>query len=124
MASLVVVSGPNEGDYYPLGSRTIVVGRDEGCAVQITDEKASRKHFQVRRSDRGGYVALDMKSANGTRINGRTVTTEIELADGDEIEVGTTRLVFYTKDFPDRSSAFGHWKQTGQRGRPTIPQQK
>ena len=28
MASIIVVSGPNEGDYYPLGRRTMVIGRD------------------------------------------------------------------------------------------------
>ncbi|MFM9996805.1 MAG: FHA domain-containing protein [Phycisphaerales bacterium] len=122
MASLVVVSGPNEGSYYPLGTRTVVIGRDEGATIQVTDEKVSRKHVQVRKTDKGGYVALDMKSANGTRINGRGLTTEIELVDGDELEIGASRVVFYTREFPDRESAFGHWKKAGQRGRPTIPQ--
>lgn len=122
MASLVVVSGPTEGSYYRLGTRTVVIGRDEGATIQVTDEKVSRKHVQVRKADKGGYVALDMKSANGTRINGRTLTTEIELVDGDELEIGASRIVFYTREFPDRESAIGHWKKAGQRGRPTIPQ--
>ena len=120
MASLIVVSGPNEGNYYPLGKRTIVVGRDEGCPIQITDDRVSRKHLQIRVGAGDGHVALDMNSANGTRINGRQVTTEIELADNDEIEIGTSKLVYASADFPDRESAFNHWKQRGHRGRPTI----
>jgi pSer/pThr/pTyr-binding forkhead associated (FHA) protein len=117
--SLLVVAGPNQGDYYPLGARTIVIGRDVGCAVQVTDDRVSRKHLQIRRAD-PGYVALDMKSANGTRISGRAIAGETPLADGDEIEIGSSTIVFSDADFPDRESAFNHWKQRGQTRRPTI----
>ena len=119
MASLIVVSGPNEGDYYPLGKRTIVVGRDEGCPVQITDDRVSRRHLQIRAAD-NGYVAFDMNSANGSWINGRRLESEIELSDNDEIEVGSSKLIFTTADFKDRESAFNTWKQRGHRSRPTI----
>ena len=123
MASILVVSGPNEGDYYPLGHRTMVVGRDEGCPIQITDDRASRKHFQVRFDEpTGKYHGLDMKSANGTWINGRKVESDTVLEDNDEIVVGASKLVFTLKDFPDRESALHHWKERGQRGRPTIEQ--
>jgi pSer/pThr/pTyr-binding forkhead associated (FHA) protein len=123
MASIIVVSGPNEGDYYPLGTRTMVIGRDEGCPIQVTDDRASRKHFQIRydEADRK-YHGLDMKSANGTWINGRKVETDVALEDNDEIMVGGSKLVFTVKEFPDRESALSHWKQRGQRGRPTIEQ--
>jgi|SRR5690606_31738258 len=123
MPSIIVVSGPNEGDYYPLGTRTMVVGRDEGCPIQITDDRASRKHFQIRYdAATGQYFGLDMKSANGTWINGRRVDTDIALQDNDEIMVGTSKLVFTLKEFPDRESALNHWKQRGQRARPTVEQ--
>lgn len=123
MPSIIVVSGPNEGDYYPLGTRTMVVGRDEGCPIQITDDRASRKHFQIRYdAATAQYFGLDMKSANGTWINGRRVDTDIALQDNDEIMVGTSKLVFTLKEFPDRESALNHWKQRGQRARPTVEQ--
>ena len=122
MASLLVVSGPNEGDYYPIGKRTLVIGRDEACPVQLTDERTSRKHLQIRCESDGRYILLDMKSANGTWINGRQIEAEIELADNDEIGVGESKIVFTQQDFPDRESAFTHYKQRGQRGQPTIEQ--
>jgi pSer/pThr/pTyr-binding forkhead associated (FHA) protein len=123
MASIIVVSGPNEGDYYPLGARTMVVGRDEGCPIQITDDRASRKHFQIRFDPATkGWHGLDMKSANGTWINGRKVETDVALQDNDEIMVGESKLVFTLKEFPDRQSALSHWKQRGQRVKPTIEQ--
>lgn len=121
MASIIVVSGPNTGDYYPLGQRTLVIGRDEGCPVQITDDRASRKHFQIRFDPATSrHVGLDMKSANGTWINGRKIETDIVLEDNDEITVGSSKIVFTTKDFTDRESAMTHYKRRGERGRPTI----
>ena len=122
MASLLVVSGPNEGDYYPIGNRTLVIGRDEGCPVQLTDDRTSRKHLQIRCAGEGRFILLDMKSANGTWLNGRQIEAEIELEDNDEIAAGDSKLVFTRQDFPDRESALTHYKQRGQRGRPTIEQ--
>lgn len=121
MASLIVVSGPNEGAYYPLGSATLVIGRGETCPIQITDDLVSRKHLQIRREG-DGYVALDMKSSNGTLINGRQVAGDIGLQDEDQIQIGNSKLVFSSQDFADRKSAFNHYKERGQRGRPTIGQ--
>jgi len=125
MASITVVSGPNAGDYYPLGKRIWVFGRGENVPAQIVDDKVSRKHLQLRpNTDRGGYVALDMNSSNGTLINGRRLEsgTEIELVDEDEIELGTSKLIFSTTEFADRESAMNHFKKRGERGQPTIRQ--
>ena len=106
MASILVVTGPNQGDYYPLGRRTIVVGRDEGCPIQIVDERVSRKHVQIRfdqADDR--YHALDMKSG---------------LADGDVIAIGVSELMFMAVDFPDRETAFEHYRKRGERTKSTV----
>jgi pSer/pThr/pTyr-binding forkhead associated (FHA) protein len=41
-----------------------------------------------------GVVYLeDLRSRNGTFLNGRRVTEAIEVREGDEIDVGTTRIV-------------------------------
>ncbi|MBI1189902.1 MAG: FHA domain-containing protein [Tepidisphaera sp.] len=123
MASLLVVSGPSEGLYYPLGKRTTVIGRDESAALQIVDDRVSRKHVQVRfEESTSKYHALDMKSSNGMFINGRQVTSDIELVDNDEIQIGNSKLVFSTTDFPDKVSALNAYKQRGQKMRPTIEQ--
>lgn len=123
MASLVIVAGPNEGDYYPLGHRKVVIGRDESCPIQIVDELISRKHMQIRHDDsKSTFVATDMRSANGLFVNGRRIESEIELQDGDSIEIGKSRLAFYTQDFDDRESAWNHFKQRGQRSKNTVEQ--
>jgi pSer/pThr/pTyr-binding forkhead associated (FHA) protein len=123
MASVLVVSGPSEGLYYPLGKRTIVVGRDESATMQIVDDRVSRKHVQFRFDEAGGaYFVLDMKSSNGTFVNGRPLLSDLKLADGDEIQIGNSKLVFVTSDFADGKSALEAFKQRGQKARSTIAQ--
>lgn len=120
MASLFIISGEQKGDYYPLGVRTNVVGRDEALLIQVLDNLVSRKHLQIRFDrQRSRYCALDMKSRHGVSINNVKITDETALADGDEILIGQTTLLFTEKDFDDRESALSHFKRVGERRRPT-----
>ncbi len=75
MASLIVTSGVNKGDYYPLGQRTTVIGRDEAVPIQIVDQKISRKHMQIR-FEGEQYYAIDMKSKHGVFINNVQINNE------------------------------------------------
>ena len=121
MASIIIMSGPKKGDYYPLGQRTNVIGRDEALLIQILDEHVSRKHLQIHfDKDKGQYFALDMKSKHGVFINGGKIKNETVLADGDQIYIGQTDLLFTEKDFTDRESALSHFKKAGERFRPTM----
>lgn len=121
MGSIIVMSGSQEGDYYPLGRRTTVIGRDEGLPIQILDEHVSRKHLQIRFDKvTQQYKALDMKSRQGVFINGNRISVETPLADDDEVHIGRTTLLFTTKDFPDHESALTHFKKVGERKRSTV----
>ncbi|GAF69961.1 unnamed protein product, partial [marine sediment metagenome] len=83
MASIIVATGKQKGDYYPLGHRTNVIGRDEALPIQILDEHVSRKHMQIHfDEDKQQYSALDMKSRHGVSINGHKIEDETILADG------------------------------------------
>lgn len=121
MPSIIIVSGPNEGDYYPVAKRPLVIGRDEACTVQFVDELVSRKHLQIRFDEKtNAHLALDMKSANGVFINGRKVETETQLSDGDMIELGKSKIMFTMGDFKDRESAMNHYHKRGERGKSTL----
>lgn len=120
MASIFIISGDQKGDYYPLGVRTYVVGRDEALPIQVLDDLVSRKHLQIRYDKQEGqHHALDMKSTHGVFINDEKITEETALLDGDEILIGDTTLLFTEKDFDDRESALSHFKKVGERMRPT-----
>ncbi len=121
MASLIVTSGRQEGDYYPLGRRTNVVGRDEALLIQVLDNMVSRKHLQIRFDEKTGkYYAYDMKSRNGVYVNNQRISGETPLADGDVILVGLTSLLFLDKDFKDKDSALLHYRKVGERMRVTV----
>jgi pSer/pThr/pTyr-binding forkhead associated (FHA) protein len=121
MASIIVMTGTQKGNYYPLGHRTNVVGRDEGLLIQILDEHVSRKHMRIRfDKDKGRYYALDMKSKHGVFINGSKIDNETALADCDQIHIGQTDLLFTEKDFADGESALSYYKKVGERIRPTM----
>lgn len=121
MASIIVATGTKKGDYYPLGRRTNVIGRDEAVPIQILDEHASRKHMQLRfDKDKGRYSAIDMGSKHGVLINGIKIDKETVLNDGDYITIGRTTLLFTLKDFEDHESALSHFKKVGERMRPTV----
>jgi pSer/pThr/pTyr-binding forkhead associated (FHA) protein len=119
MASIIVTSGTNKGDYYPLGQRTTIIGRDEAITIQVIDRKISRKHMKIR-FDNGSYYAVDMDSKHGVFINGIQIDKEMVLSDNDYILIGQTILLFTTEDFDDRENAMYHFKKVGERQRPTI----
>jgi pSer/pThr/pTyr-binding forkhead associated (FHA) protein len=120
MASLIVISGKQTGEFLPLGSRTSVIGRAESLSLQILDDMVSRKHLQISYDkDKDTYYALDMRSKGGVFINGRKISSETVLVDGDQILIGQTTLLFADKDFQDRESTLSHFKKVGERMRPT-----
>jgi pSer/pThr/pTyr-binding forkhead associated (FHA) protein len=123
MASIVIISGAQKGDYYTLGHRTNVIGRAESLPIQILDEHISRRHLQIRfDAEKQRYYAFDMKSRHGVFINGRRISEETLLVDGDQILIGETSLLFTDEDFSDRESALSHYKKVGERVRPTAIQ--
>ena len=121
MASLLVVTGDNEGDFYLLGRRAVVVGRGDRCPIQIVDEAVSRRHLSVR-PDRasGSYRAEDLASANGTWVNDQRIAEPLALADGDLLRIGGTEIMFSAIDFADAETAFQHYRTRGETPKGTI----
>ncbi len=77
---------------FELKGRTSTVGRASDNDVTIDDINSSRRHCQIDRTS-GGYEIVDLKSRNGTLVNGILVLRK-ELRPGDCIEIGKTRMFF------------------------------
>jgi pSer/pThr/pTyr-binding forkhead associated (FHA) protein len=78
---------------FPLDADALAVGRDEDVAIRVDEPLVSRRHASIeRRGD--GWVVVDLGSTNFTRVNGQRVRRERELAHGDELSFGRTKLVF------------------------------
>jgi pSer/pThr/pTyr-binding forkhead associated (FHA) protein len=74
------------------GRPPLELGRDKGAEIVLHDPEVSRRHARFESHE--GFVYLeDLKSSNGTFLNGRRITEAIEIRQGDEIDVGTTRIL-------------------------------
>ncbi len=123
MASIIVTSGEQKGEYLPLGRRINVIGRAEALPMQILDDMVSRKHLRIRYDEKTGeHLAEDMNSKHGVFINNRKLTALTVLKEGDQIRIGQTTLMFTEEEFEDRESALEHYKKAGERQRPTMIQ--
>jgi hypothetical protein len=92
MASrLVLVT--SEGDTsFPLTRDAYTIGRHRNNDIVISDPKVSSFHARIDRSAEG-FVLVDLKSRNGSYINGKRMETGL-LETGDEVRMGTARLVY------------------------------
>ena len=93
-AFLVVRQDDGYGDVFPLkeGQR-FTMGRANTCGIVLKDELCSREHAEVYFAD-GRWRLRDLRSLNGTRLNGTPLDSDWELAAGDEIRLGRTHLLF------------------------------
>ncbi|HWE66158.1 MAG TPA: DUF3662 and FHA domain-containing protein [Acidimicrobiales bacterium] len=81
-----------DGRRVQVGTEALVIGRLPECGVVLNDSNVSRRHAELRRVGEG-VVLTDLGSTNGTRVNGTPIREQI-LASGDEVSVGSTRLIF------------------------------
>ena len=89
----VVDSGPKAGSRYGLESDLTTVGRHRSADILLDDVTVSRRHVEVDRTgDR--YMVRDVGSLNGTYLN-RDRIESAELNDGDELQIGRFKLVFF-----------------------------
>lgn len=119
MASIIITTGDKKGDFYPLGKRVTVIGRDEGLLVQVLDNKVSRKHMRIRYENDKYYIS-DMNSKHGVFINDEHIAEETVLNEHDYIKIGETGMLFTFKDFEDKESALNHYKKVGERRKETY----
>ena len=89
---LVVTRGPNSGSIFALDEPLVTAGRHPDSVIFLDDITVSRRHAEVRAVD-GRYVVADVGSLNGTYLNRQRVE-ESELNDGDELQIGTFKLLF------------------------------
>jgi transcriptional regulator with GAF, ATPase, and Fis domain len=91
-AVLVGTDGPSRGRLVLLGTKEVSVGRHENNSVAIDDVAASKHHCVIRPSGEQ-FLLVDLRSRNGTFVNGEQVDEHF-LKDNDEIRVGGSAFVF------------------------------
>ena len=102
MPSLFVIRGNDQGARFEIELEALTVGRDSTNGIQLHDTEVSRRHAELRRNGRE-LTITDLGSSNGTFVNGHRVESHA-LASGDQLQVGST-LLLYTAPDEDSSRA-------------------
>jgi len=91
---LVMKVGPQPGQTFLLDQESLMLGRDPGSEIVISDPQVSRQHARIR--CQGNLTMIeDIGSTNGTFVNGMRLTNPHTLADGDEISLGDAVTLTY-----------------------------
>jgi predicted Zn finger-like uncharacterized protein len=89
--SIAILAGPDAGTMYRLEKPRTTIGRS-GADLTINDTEASRQHAAIEvRED--SITVEDLKSTNGTTVDGQKLTEPAELQDKSEFQIGTTSLM-------------------------------
>lgn len=94
--TFLVLEGVDKGRVYRNMTIPVTVGREEGNAIRLNDERVSRFHAKVQTED-GDIILTDLESTNGTRVNGSAVQIR-RLRPGDQVSIGRTLLLFGTME--------------------------
>ena len=92
-ALLVVQRGPGAGSRFLLDADLVNAGRHPDSEIFLDDVTVSRRHAEFRREGES-FTVGDAGSLNGTYVN-RDRIDRVLLNDGDEVQIGKYRLVFF-----------------------------
>jgi pSer/pThr/pTyr-binding forkhead associated (FHA) protein len=93
-ALLVVQRGPGSGSRFLLDADVVKAGRHPDSEIFLDDVTVSRRHAEFHRSGEA-FTVSDVGSLNGTYVN-RDRIDRVQLKDGDEVQIGKYRLVFFS----------------------------
>lgn len=86
------IQGEDAGKEFSIDKKA-TLGRSTSNMIHIREKKASRMHAVIEfKSDH--YMLEDLKSGNGTLLNGKPVTQSVALKDKDKITIGDAIFCF------------------------------
>jgi pSer/pThr/pTyr-binding forkhead associated (FHA) protein len=92
---VLVEAGPRGGGRYLVTvDRELLLGRDDACPVVFLSDRVSRRHARLLPMGGDRYAVEDLRSLNGTYVNGARVVGSRELFDGDRLRLGDVELAF------------------------------
>jgi phosphoserine phosphatase RsbU/P len=105
MSEISIESADGSRQRYKVAKDRVTIGRSRDCDIFLPDQWLSRHHAEIRRRGPSAFLA-DLRSKNGTLLNGERVAAERELRHGDVISLGEHRLTFSEDDdLPEETAA-------------------
>jgi pSer/pThr/pTyr-binding forkhead associated (FHA) protein len=91
-AYLEILGFDKKKKFIELGEGVVIIGREPKCGIQLLVKDVSRRHARIGFCGKD-YQIEDLKSTNGTYVNGIKVLTCV-LRNQDQIEIGGVRILF------------------------------
>jgi pSer/pThr/pTyr-binding forkhead associated (FHA) protein len=88
---LVIASGKSAGKAIAVKRDKLLIGRAEECDIRPLSDEVSRRHCAVR-IEPGVVWVEDLRSRNGTFVNGQRIAEKTKVYDDDLIKVGGLEL--------------------------------
>jgi pSer/pThr/pTyr-binding forkhead associated (FHA) protein len=111
-ASLEIVRGPFTGASFQVDRAVCSIGRADDNDIRIHDDTISLSHATLLRKQ-GIWFVVDLRSMNGTFVDGSRVSGERELHPGARVRLGAVELVFRAIDSaerkPEEAPRTGFW---------------
>jgi hypothetical protein len=95
MSSHLEVWKPSGRELIPLAGQRVTIGKSETNVVALDHDATVSRLHAVLENLGFAWSIRDLGSRNGTFINGEKIAAERVMRSGDEVRVGTTRLIFW-----------------------------
>lgn len=102
--SLILLKKDGTKKVFPVHSKAVVLGRREDCDLCIPLHVVSRRHCQLSQ-ELNSLKVRDLKSSNGTYVNGTKVQGEADAKAGDHIQIGPLTFTLQIDGQPSEISA-------------------
>src|SRR5512147_1469105 len=100
MPEIAIQTAGGTRERYPLAKTRVTVGRSRDSDIFLPDQWLSRHHAAIeQRAD--GYWVNDLRSKNGTLLNGMPIDGWRHLRPGDVITLGEHTLTFVDEQTPE-----------------------
>ena len=106
VANLEIVRGPYSGASFSIDRPVCSIGRAPDSDVRIRDDSISANHATLLRKGTSWFV-VDLRSENGTLVDGLRIAGERELTSGSRLKLGRVELMFRALDSATEAAAAG-----------------
>lgn len=94
---LQITTGTHKGKIYTLDMiKRVDIGRGKDCELSVQDPSVSRRHVEIFVTSDGACFIKDLKSTNGTNVNGDKVEDVTQLETGDRIQLGEETIIRFS----------------------------
>lgn len=94
---LIIEDDEGRKTVVPFVRDEITIGRQEGNTIRLTERNVSRRHARLLRQQTNVLIE-DLGSYNGIRVNGDRITGQVQVQDGDLIQIGDYDLAIQREE--------------------------